>query len=417
MAEDRYRWLDADTAERLLRGAAAVPDDAADPLRPPERAGEAETAARLAATLRALVPPAPAAGAGGAGATEDAAAAAGALPGEEAALAAFRAARADRDGHPRSEEHPAPTAPSDPGRVAGAWWRALRPRGLARPLRAGCAVGLLGCALGGVAFAAQTGVLPAPFGGTPSDAGSASVASPRATGDGASREPRPSASRDVGNTPDPRWDDGPSASPSTPGSHRPGDRDAREEGAADGTPSPGPSGRALVELCVRYQDGTIAAVELTALRRAAGGADAVPGFCAERVADGSDASGGTGGVGGVGGSEGTDEDPGDGRGTPPADTGGSGAGADEGSGDRGDDGGGHGRGDAGEEHTSQGVESAPRDGTTERADPTDTPTVTGGGRPAPGPVATVPPRLADPDRSDASAPGATGGDVSPSATG
>lgn len=72
MADERYRWLDLETAERLLRGESleAVDEAARD------------QAERLAKTLDALtVEPAP---------TSDG------LPGEEAALAAFRKVRAER---------------------------------------------------------------------------------------------------------------------------------------------------------------------------------------------------------------------------------------------------------------------------------------------------------------------------------
>ncbi len=94
MADDhRYEWLDDDAAERLLTPAQSP---SADP--------EAEAERRLAALLRSLTP------------------APEALPGEEAALAAFRAARAERtrDAHAfaLAEETASGTAPG--GHVAGA---------------------------------------------------------------------------------------------------------------------------------------------------------------------------------------------------------------------------------------------------------------------------------------------------------
>ncbi|WP_116213513.1 hypothetical protein [Streptomyces olivoreticuli] len=86
MADDhRYEWLDDDAVERLLTPAQSP---SADP--------EAAEERRLAALLRSLTPAQPCA-----------------LPGEEAALAAFRAARAERtrDAHAFAEETAPGTAP------------------------------------------------------------------------------------------------------------------------------------------------------------------------------------------------------------------------------------------------------------------------------------------------------------------
>ncbi|MYS30821.1 hypothetical protein GTW38_28660, partial [Streptomyces sp. SID7804] len=74
MADEQNRWLDRGTAERLLSG---EPPEAADP-------AARDQAERLAGTLRALSAPQPSA-------DEE-------LPGEAAALAAFRAARAEGAG-------------------------------------------------------------------------------------------------------------------------------------------------------------------------------------------------------------------------------------------------------------------------------------------------------------------------------
>ncbi|KND31878.1 hypothetical protein, partial [Streptomyces acidiscabies] len=71
MADEQYRWLDSDTAERLLSG------ESPDVVEPADR----ERAARLAHTLGSLTPPGPQDGAE--------------LPGEAAALAAFRKVRAE----------------------------------------------------------------------------------------------------------------------------------------------------------------------------------------------------------------------------------------------------------------------------------------------------------------------------------
>ena len=266
MADDRYGWLDEETAERLLR---RLPVDAPDTGTPgsvrqpghptgeqPDMVGESggegagkspksgkdrkecgaldvpsdawfrdadrRAAAKLAAVLDELAAEyaAPRAPARGATAVE--------LPGEAAALDAFRAARfgvlpgeavgvggpdsdsvsasgsvpgpasasAAGSGHPAESgfvpEGPSPGA----GRGAGDDRRARGDTGRGRgghfgrraryvlvggPLRAGFAIALAGCALGGVAVAAGTGVLPTPFSG---DTAPAVTMSPAASPEG-----------------------------------------------------------------------------------------------------------------------------------------------------------------------------------------------------------------------------------------
>lgn len=86
MADKQYGWLDAETAERLLRGESL--DNAVD-------AAARDEAERLAKTLGALTvdPPPPSAE----------------LPGEAAALAAFRTARTARSAPVRTEQPAHPT--------------------------------------------------------------------------------------------------------------------------------------------------------------------------------------------------------------------------------------------------------------------------------------------------------------------
>ncbi|MGV9450701.1 hypothetical protein [Streptomyces sp. NPDC003635] len=128
MADEQYRWLDRETAERLLSG---EPLDAVD-------AADRDQAERLAKTLEALTAEPPPTSAE--------------LPGEAAALAAFRAARADTSaplGHP-----PRPHA-SDAGLVRiGARGRGTRRPLWGRPLRLGLAAALAVGMVGGVAVAA-----------------------------------------------------------------------------------------------------------------------------------------------------------------------------------------------------------------------------------------------------------------------
>ncbi|MFG3271565.1 hypothetical protein [Streptomyces luteogriseus] len=165
MADEQYRWLDRETAERLLSG---------EPLGAVEDAGrdQAEHLARTLGALSATPPP-----------TSDE------LPGEAAAVAAFRKARAER-----ADAAAAPAAtggraaadvcdaglvriggPGDGGTVTA------RPPRWARPARLALAAVLAVGMVGGVALAAGTGALRAPFGDdepNPGTSVSASVTHP-----------------------------------------------------------------------------------------------------------------------------------------------------------------------------------------------------------------------------------------------
>ncbi|KUM74731.1 hypothetical protein [Streptomyces curacoi] len=180
MADEQYRWLDRETAERLLRGESLEAVDAAD----------RDEAERLAKTLGAL--------------TVEPPLSSGELPGEAAALAAFRAARADRGEASVTDGHRAASAAShapDAGLVRiGAPARAARRPRWGRPVRLGLAAALAAGMVGGVAVAAGTGVLPTPFDederGRPAASVSAAVPSERtlvspSPGTGALGEPTP----------------------------------------------------------------------------------------------------------------------------------------------------------------------------------------------------------------------------------
>ncbi|MCX3285423.1 hypothetical protein OR263_01565 [Streptomyces sp. NEAU-H22] len=165
MADEQYRWLDRETAERLLSG---------EPLGAVEGAGR-DQAEHLARTLGALSATPPL--------TSDE------LPGEAAAVAAFRKARAER-----ADAASAPAAtggraaadvsdaglvrigtPGDGGTVTG------RPPRWARPARLALAAVLAVGMVGGVALVAGTGALRAPFGDdepNPGTSVSASVTHP-----------------------------------------------------------------------------------------------------------------------------------------------------------------------------------------------------------------------------------------------
>jgi hypothetical protein len=157
MADESYRWLDLETAERLLRGESleAVDEAARD------------QAERLAKTLDALtVEPAPTSGG---------------LPGEEAALAAFRTVRADRADDwaspPVPGRHRAGAGSADAGlvRIGAPDAGSGRPR-RRRPAHLGLAAVLAVGMVGGVAVAAGIGVLPHFGDGEPEPAATVSAA-------------------------------------------------------------------------------------------------------------------------------------------------------------------------------------------------------------------------------------------------
>ncbi|MFB7780809.1 hypothetical protein [Streptomyces bauhiniae] len=166
MADEHDKWLDGETAERLLRGEPLEAVDA-DALVP---------AGRLAGLLGTLA--------------AQGAPAFGELPGEKAALAAFRDARATV---------PAESAYGygDAGlvRIGAPAPRARRSR-WGRPVRFGLAAALAACTLGGVAVAAGSGVLPGPFRHDHPRPGASvsAAASPARPSDPASPTPAPGTS-------------------------------------------------------------------------------------------------------------------------------------------------------------------------------------------------------------------------------
>ncbi|MEU0437322.1 hypothetical protein ABZ153_38105 [Streptomyces sp. NPDC006290] len=193
MADEQYRWLDRDAAERLLRG---EPLEAVD-------AGTREQADRLAEALDTLA--------------AEPKLSSDELPGEAAALAAFRKARAGGDGaaaqlghggRARSGAHAADAGLVRIGRP-GAHGRRTR---WGRPTRFGLAAVLAVGMVGGVAVAAGTGVLPTPF--TREHPGPAATATAVRTPDRplVSASPSPEVSGGIGSmVPVP---DGPSGGPS-----------------------------------------------------------------------------------------------------------------------------------------------------------------------------------------------------------
>ncbi|MFD5055299.1 hypothetical protein [Streptomyces tendae] len=264
MADEQDKWLDRETAELLLRG---EPLEGVDP-------ASRDRAGRLVVALSALsAPPVPAG--------EE-------LPGEAAALAAFRKVRAERaDGSAQAAGalgHGAAHRPPEAGlvRIGTRGEGARRPR-RSRPLRLGLAAALTVGMIGGVAAAAGTGVLPTPF-----DRGEPE---PAATVSAAASPGRPSA------PPSPlEGVQGGAAPGSTPGaSDRGTARDGGEAGSpdADDRDAGGPDGRrsSLAASCRKVRAGKeLDTAHRRALKDAAGGAARIVKYCGSLLAgtDGGD---------------------------------------------------------------------------------------------------------------------------------
>jgi hypothetical protein len=254
---DEYRWLDREAAERLLRGES--PDDAVPP-------AAREQAERLSRTLDALsasltdaraTEPDPAAASASVAPT-------GELPGEAAALAAFRAARA--------EAARAEAAGTGAGlvRIVGPGRRGTaRPSRRRRTARLGLAAALIAGTVGGVAVAAGTGVLPGPFGGArPEPATSVSAAT-----SGPGDHPYP--------TPSPRAGESATADGSTNGTAT----GPAEPGSAHGTPPE------VASACRKVRQGrTLNPALRHTLENRAGGPSRITAYCTDLLEE---AEGGT----------------------------------------------------------------------------------------------------------------------------
>ncbi|MFF1921006.1 hypothetical protein ACFVW8_10595 [Streptomyces sp. NPDC058221] len=232
MADEQYEWLDKEAAERLLR---REPVDPAD-------GQPGQEVARLGAALDAVA--------------RAARPATGELPGEAAALAAFRAAprSAARTSAASRRTGRTPAAGTDAigetgmlapvhiGRAASrhgpgaAGTREARPMRWSRPIRFGLVASLACCAIGGVAVAAGTGVLPGPFGRhgpSPSTSVSA-AASPEELGSGLTTDD---------GTPEPPSGSPDTTSPSPETSHSADPGGKNTAGPGDSTPTgPGTGG-------------------------------------------------------------------------------------------------------------------------------------------------------------------------------
>lgn len=299
MADEQYRWLDRETAERLLRGESleAVDESARD------------QAERLAARLGELSARATAADAE--------------LPGEEAAVAAFRKARES----PEEERTDAARRPGAAGqgadaglfRLGGAGRRPPRAPRWARPARLGLAAALTAGMLGGVAVAAGTGVLRTPFDDhRPGPAASVS-ASPQLPQGSPSTESLLGGESGAARTGTPSAGTAPSSDGAS------GKPQERNTGAPD---TPGNRWRGALTSCRALRDGKpLDAGRRRSLEGFAGGSGRLDAFCrtvlggrktGDRGGNGvaGDDKGGSGGQGGrndgKGGGKGRDGD-GDGR--------------------------------------------------------------------------------------------------------
>ncbi|MEV6945226.1 hypothetical protein AB0N07_25120 [Streptomyces sp. NPDC051172] len=243
------RWLDRETAELLLRG---------EPLESVDAASR-DQAERLAKTLDGLIAEAPLSNAE--------------LPGEAAALAAFRAARSGAlPERTAAGPHRPRSRTSDAGlvRIGGSAAAPRRSR-WGRPARFGLTAALAAGMVGGVAFAATSGVLPTPFGhDEPGPVASVSVG---ASPDRPLVSPSPDSA--LGDT-TPDGSNSPSVGPTTPPGPTGGSSSAKPgSGSDDGQAAGGDWWLGAPAACRDVRDGK----ELTgdrkrALEGAAGGSGA-----------------------------------------------------------------------------------------------------------------------------------------------
>ncbi|MEU6623111.1 hypothetical protein ABZ926_20405 [Streptomyces litmocidini] len=309
MADERYQWLDQEAAERLLRG---------EPVEAVDDRARAE-AARLAEALgTARVPAVPPAAR-----TE--------LPGEAAALAAFRKATAERAAAAGASATAGATGPAPAGpATAGELGRIrLAPvtapaRRWGRSLRYGLAAAVAAVTVGGVAVAAGTGVLPL-IGPAPASSVSAGETTdplvseepgiredpetpPTEPGDGGDPTPGSSPSADSGSTaPTPRTPDGHGTVSRPPGTPTPG-RTTPGGGDAAGTDSATGREKAL-QACRKYRTGKLDDTGRQQLLKTLRKGDTLRVYCDRILSGDTGTSGGRDSAGG--GSEG---DTGDGKG-------------------------------------------------------------------------------------------------------
>ncbi|MEU8731311.1 hypothetical protein AB0C68_18270 [Streptomyces tendae] len=271
MADEQDKWLDRETAELLLRGEPLEGLESTDP-------ATRDRAGRLVVALGALsAPPVPTG--------EE-------LPGEAAALAAFRKMRAER----ADEAAPAAGAlghgavPRLPEaglvRIGTRGEGARRPR-RSRPLRLGLAAALTVGMIGGVAAAAGTGVLPTPF--DRGEAEPAATVSAAASSGRPSVPPSPLEGVQGGAAPGSTQGASGGGTARDGGETRGPDADDRDTGGLDGRRS------SLAASCRKVRAGKeLDTAHRRALKEAAGGAARVMKYCGSLLA-GADGGGRAGG--------------------------------------------------------------------------------------------------------------------------
>ncbi|ANP49038.1 hypothetical protein J2Z21_002376 [Streptomyces griseochromogenes] len=318
MADEQYKWLTRETAERLLRG---------ESLEAVDISGR-DQAEQLGKALGALA--------------AEAAPAAGELPGEQAALAAFRKAReaaeAERDaaaladGTPRGRSRRTSRALDESlVRIGAATRTGIRSRrpSWARPVRLALAAAVAAGTLGGVAVAAGSGVLRLPFHEEPGPAASVSAQnsseplispSPQSTPGADPDRGTPSAGAGGSAGADPSRDAAGQGRGKNKGKGKGKDKGA-EPGSADPSGIPGTWWKVAVTACRDIRDGKeLGNDRRRVLEGLAGGSARVTTYCksvldADRSASGGQGEGGDGdGDKGGGNGKGDGKDKGEGNG-------------------------------------------------------------------------------------------------------
>ncbi|MER8044995.1 hypothetical protein [Streptomyces sp. NPDC094032] len=283
MADERYQWLDQEAAERLLRG---------EPVEPARDPADLDDTARaqaelLARTLGAARTPVAVLGPDGE------------LPGEAAALAAFREASAERAAEAAATRYAVPGAAPELGTVQIA--RAPSGPRWGRSLRYGLAAALAAVTVGGVAVAAGTGVLP--LTGEPKPARSVSAVEPpegsATTGSAVPGSPTGGTGPAVPSVP---LDDEHSATPGATGSPA-----TATAGSGHGSATPSPSRTTAgkggdedaersktLKACREFQEGRLADSGRQRLQSALRNGETVKRYCT-RVLSGTPATGDTSG--------------------------------------------------------------------------------------------------------------------------
>ncbi|MFD0371917.1 hypothetical protein [Streptomyces sp. NPDC059071] len=274
MADERYQWLDQEAAERLLRG------EPVDPVDDASRA-QAELLARVLDTARTP--------ALGALAGPD-----GELPGEAAALAAFRKAAAERAAAAAAPGY-AGQAATDLGRVRIA--PVFTGRRWGRSLRYGLAAAVAAVTVGGVAVAAGTGMLPlttdpkpgksvVSVGTTPpgESAGPGTSGSP--SGGAGTQVPGVPTDRD-GQTATPGATDGPGTASAGAGGHDGATATPGE--TADGRTPDGDERAKVIQACQDYRAGRLADSGRDRLTNALRSGETVKRYC-DRILSGAPAT-------------------------------------------------------------------------------------------------------------------------------